>query len=79
MDGDAAGTPSQCDSAIGRALAALPPSAWNALAALQPRGARPAFFGSRVQKVFHTMGRARKLEDFAAMFLDEWSGCELAE
>lgn len=59
---------------FGRGMAAVPPAAWNGLSALLPSGRRPAFFGARVHKVFHTLGNARSLEDFTAMYLDEWSG-----
>ena len=55
-------------------MAAVPPAAWNGLSTLLPSGRRPAFFGARVHKVFHTLGHAENLEDFTAMFLDEWSG-----
>ena len=65
--------PAPVRRAAGRALAALPPSAWNGLAAALP-GKRASHFGFKVQKGFGTMGAARGLEDVFASFLDEWDG-----
>jgi asparagine synthase (glutamine-hydrolysing) len=59
---------------LGTAMGAVPPGAWNAVAGLCRGAGPPAFFGSRVRKVFRTLGRARRLDDFADMFLDEWAG-----
>jgi len=58
---------------LGRSLSALPPAAWNRLAALLP-GERPSHFGNKVQKGLRTVGSARDLHDVFASFLDEWSG-----
>jgi asparagine synthase (glutamine-hydrolysing) len=59
--------------ALGGAMAAVPPMAWNGLAAALPSGRRPAFFGARVQKAFRTVRDASSLEDVVSTFLDEWS------
>jgi asparagine synthase (glutamine-hydrolysing) len=61
-------------AAVGGAMALVPPAAWNSAAALLPAGRRPAFFGSKVQKVFRTMRSASDIEDVANTFLDEWAG-----
>jgi asparagine synthase (glutamine-hydrolysing) len=58
----------------GGALAHVPPNAWNGLAALLPAGRRPAFFGTRVQKLFGTMRDCNSLEELIDTFLDEWGG-----
>ncbi|PSJ41732.1 asparagine synthase (glutamine-hydrolyzing) [Allosphingosinicella deserti] len=60
--------------AIGAALATVPPSGWNGLAALLPSGRRPAFFGTKVHKLFGTMRDCASLEDLVDTFLDEWAG-----
>jgi asparagine synthase (glutamine-hydrolysing) len=58
----------------GGAMSLVPPGVWNSAAALLPAGRRPAFFGSKVQKVFRTMRSASDIEDVAHTFLDEWAG-----
>jgi asparagine synthase (glutamine-hydrolysing) len=59
---------------MGGVMSMVPPAAWNSAAALLPAGRRPAFFGSKVQKVFRTMRSASDIEDVANTFLDEWAG-----
>ena len=59
---------------FGKSMAAVPPAAWNHASAILPSGRRPAFFGAKVHKVFHTLGSAHDFSDFTATFLDEWSG-----
>ena len=59
---------------MGGGMALVPPAAWNGLAAALPAGRRPAFFGTRVQKLFRTMRDAATLDDVMETFLDEWAG-----
>lgn len=65
--------PRPARAALGGAMALVPPAVWNSAAALLPAGRRPAFFGSKVQKVFRTMRSATDIEDVANTFLDEWA------
>ena len=58
----------------GGALAAVPPELWNGLARLTPLGKRPGHFGTKVQRSFYTMSRARGLDDVFDIFMDEWGG-----
>ena len=59
-------------AAVGGGIAMIPPRAWNGLTTLLPSGRRPAFFGTKVQKFFRTMGEAATLDDVMAAFVDEW-------
>jgi asparagine synthase (glutamine-hydrolysing) len=61
-------------AALGGSLALVPPAAWNGLAAALPSGRRPAFFGTKVQKMARTMRDCSTLDDVVATFLDEWAG-----
>lgn len=60
--------------AAGGALMALPPGLWNGLARFTPLGKRPGHFGTKVQRSFYTMSRARGLDDVFDIFMDEWGG-----
>ena len=57
---------------LGKAMAAVPPAAWNRLVALAGRR-RPGHYGARVRKVFRSIGDARDINDYVATFLDEWA------
>jgi asparagine synthase (glutamine-hydrolysing) len=59
-------------TAMGGGMALVPPAAWNGLAAILPSGRRPAFFGTRVQKLFERMRDAVSFDDLMVTFLDEW-------
>lgn len=59
-------------AALGGSLALVPPAAWNGLAAALPSGRRPAFFGTKVQRMARTMRDCSTLDDVVATFLDEW-------
>ncbi|WP_243455874.1 asparagine synthase (glutamine-hydrolyzing) [Sphingosinicella sp. BN140058] len=61
-------------AALGSCLAQVPPAGWNSLSAVLPAGRRPAFFGTKVQKLFGTMRDCATLEDLVDTFLDEWAG-----
>lgn len=61
-------------AALGGSLALVPPAAWNGLAAALPSGRRPAFFGTKVQKMARTIRDCSTLDDVVATFLDEWAG-----
>lgn len=67
--------PSPARMALGRALAKVPPTAWNGLVAATGRG-RPAFFGERVRKVFRSIGEAQDVDEYLAVFLDAWARSE---
>lgn len=60
-------------AAVGAGLGAVPPNAWNGLVAALPSGKRPAFFGTKVQKLFRTMRDCTTFEEVMATFLDEWA------
>ena len=61
-------------AAAGRTFARVPPTAWEAAARLLPGGARPPFFGVKVQKTWRTMAIGTEMSQVFASFLDEWSG-----
>lgn len=58
--------------AMGGSLGSVPPGVWNGAAALLPSGRRPAFFGTRVQKLFRRMRDADSINELMTTFLDEW-------
>jgi asparagine synthase (glutamine-hydrolysing) len=60
-------------AAVGAGLTVVPPNAWNGLVAALPAGKRPAFFGTKVQKLFRTMRDCATFEEVMATFLDEWA------
>ncbi|MDB5699033.1 MAG: asnB [Alphaproteobacteria bacterium] len=59
-------------AALGGGMALVPPAVWNGLAAAS--GRRPAFFGTKVQKMARTIRDCSTLDDVVATFLDEWAG-----
>ena len=67
-----AALPTAARAAAGALLGAAPPAMWNGLARLLPGPRRADHFGTKVQKGFRTLAKARGLGDVYASFIDEW-------